>query len=141
MKKLEENNEKEEEEEEEEEKEEINEVKKEEKEVVTEALAYHFRGKSFFLTGEFWKTVEDNSKAMQAGGNIIQLWEAYHDRALAFEALGKYEDARTDKKKMEFFKRQLGVKKWNQIVDVDIDFALELENKAKQKFASFLEKK
>eukprot|EP01080_Neovahlkampfia_damariscottae_P003820 gene3820-6981_t len=67
------------------------------------AYAYNKRGYAYFRKTEFYKCVEDNSKAILLNPRIYQ---AYRDRSNAYECLGLEEESKEDKRTYEVILRE-----------------------------------
>jgi len=55
--------------------------------------AYNYRGRAHFEDGDYWKCVDDNSKALQIDGEFKS---GYADRGRAYETLGLAQEAEED---------------------------------------------
>jgi Tfp pilus assembly protein PilF len=74
------------------------------------ALAYNKRAYSYYRKYKWWECVEDNTKALQIDSSLYQ---AYRDRAEAYQNLNLLEDAKSDLKNYELYLRISLIEKKN----------------------------
>jgi len=72
-------------------------------------LVYNKRGYCYFRRTEFWKCVEDNTKALQLNN---KLYEAYRDRRDAYKCLGLEKEAKDDSRMYEALLREKSMTEW-----------------------------